>query len=52
VDVPVNGISGLARFFWDKPVSRKGAKYAKFAKKNEHFFFALLCAFATSRELF
>jgi hypothetical protein len=36
----------------DNPVSRKGAKRAKFAKKNTDSGFAFLCALASWRELF
>jgi len=36
----------------DKPVSRKGAKYAKAAKGRKDFHFASLRDFATLRELF
>ncbi len=36
----------------DNPVSRKGAKLAKFAKKNTDSGFPSLCAFASWRELF
>jgi hypothetical protein len=43
------GRCNLAR---DKPVSRKAAKYAKFAKESKDFSFALLCALAPWRELF
>jgi hypothetical protein len=34
----------------DKPVSRRGAKYAKVAKERKDFAFAFLCAFAALRE--
>jgi len=36
----------------EKPVSRKAAKAAKFAKKSRDFPFALICVLAPWRELF
>ena len=36
----------------DKSVSRRGARYAKVAKKSKEFAFVFLCALPTLRELF